>query len=50
MYYLTLLFTLIMSLHPLITIALTSLKGTLIIFKAVKCNLLSCLVWFGIGQ
>jgi len=41
MYYLTLLFMHIMSLHPLIIITLTGLKDTLIIFKAVKCNLLT---------
>jgi len=41
MYCLTLLFMYTKSLHPLITITLTGLKDTLIISKAVKCNLLT---------
>jgi len=41
MYCLTLLFMCTESLHPLITITLTGLKDTLIISKAVKCNLLT---------
>lgn len=35
---LTLLFMYTEYLHPLITITLTGLKDTRIIFKAVKCN------------
>jgi len=41
MHCLTLLFMHTKSLHPIITITLTGLKYTLIISKAVKCNLLT---------